>query len=251
MQSRQGAVFELGGLVEVVAAFGLLDLQLHLLDLFFDRAQLIDGTLLLLPLGVEGTLLLAEVGEFLLQSLKPVLAGGIRFTAEGQLLHLQLEDAAIELVDLLGLGGDLHLQPRRGFIHEVDGLVGEEAIGDVAAAEHRGRHQGVVGDAHAMVHFVALLQAAQDRDRVLDGGLIDKDLLEAALQGWILLNVLAVFVQGGGANAAQFPAGQHRFEQVAGIHGTAARTRTHHGVDLIDEQHDLALGGGHLLEHGL
>ena len=63
--------------------------------------------------------------------------------------------------------------------------------------------------------------------------------------------MLAVFIEGGGADAAQFAAGQHRFEQVAGIHGAAAGTGPHHGVDLIDEQHDLALAGGDLLEHGL
>ena len=60
-----------------------------------------------------------------------------------------------------------------------------------------------------------------------------------------------MFIEGGGADATQFAAGQHRLEQIAGIHGTAAGAGTHHGVDLIDEQHDLPFGGGDLLEHGL
>ena len=63
--------------------------------------------------------------------------------------------------------------------------------------------------------------------------------------------MLAVFIERGGADATQFAPGQHRLEQVAGIHGAAAGAGPHHRVDLVDEQHDLALGGGDLLEHGL
>ena len=92
-----------------------------------------------------------------------------------------MQDAAIEFIDLLGLGGDLHLEPGRRFIHQVDRLIGQETIGDVAAAEHGRRHQGVIGDAHAVVHFVALLEAPQDRDGVFHRGLVDKHLLETAL----------------------------------------------------------------------
>ena len=251
VEFAQGAVFQLGGLVEVVAALGLLDLELHLLDLFLDGTELIDRTLLLLPLGIEGALLLAQIGEFLLKPLQPIAAGGVGFTAERELFHLQLQDAAIEFIDLFGLGGDLHLQARRRFIHQIDRFVGQEAIGDVAAAQHGGRHQGVVGDAHAVVHLVALLEAAQDRDRVFHGGLIHEHLLEATLQGGVFFDVLAVLIEGGGADAAQFATSQHRLEQVAGIHSAAGGAGPHHGVDLIDEQHDLALTGGDLLEHGL
>ena len=162
VQGGQGAVLEFGGLVEVVAALGLLDLQLHLLDLLLDGAELIDRALLLLPLGVEGALLFAQIGQLLLQPLQPVATGGIGFTAERELLHLQLQDAAIEFIDLLRLGGDLHLQAGRRFIHQNDRLVRQEAIGDVAAAQHGRRHQGVVGDAHTVVHLRALLEPAQD-----------------------------------------------------------------------------------------
>ena len=61
--------------------------------------------------------------------------------------------------------------------------------------------------------------------------------------------MLAVLVEGGGANAAQFPPGQHRLEQIAGIHGSTGGSSAHHRVDFIDEQHDLAFRGGDLLEH--
>jgi hypothetical protein len=48
--------------------------------------------------------------------------------------------------------------------------------------EGRGGDQRGVLDAHAVVDFVALLEAAQDGDGRLDARLGDKDRLEAALQ---------------------------------------------------------------------
>ena len=82
-------------------------------------------------------------------------------------------------------------------------------------------------------------------------GSLHQHLLEAALQRGVLLDVLAVLVQGGGADAAQLAAGQHRLEQVAGVHGALGRAGADDGVDLVDEQDDAALGALHLLQHGL
>ena len=70
----------------------------------------------------------------------------------------------------------------------------------------------------------------------------------STMTGWnrrsragVLFDVLPVLVQGGGADAVQFAAGQHRLEQVAGVHGALGLARAHDGVQLIDEEDDLAL----------
>ena len=78
--------------------------------------------------------------------------------------------------DLVELGRhrvDLHAQLRRRLVHQVDRLVGQEAVGDVAVRQHRRRHQRRVLELHAVVDLVALAQAAQDADRVLDRRLAD------------------------------------------------------------------------------
>ena len=83
-------------------------------------------------------------------------------------------------------------------------------------------------------------------------GLADEDLLEAALQGGVLLDPLAVLVEGGRADHVQLAAGQHRLEHVAGVHrGVAAGARADDRVQLVDEGDDLAAGVLDLLEHGL
>ena len=82
--------------------------------------------------------------------------------------------------------------------------------------------------------------------------LADEDLLEAALQGGVLLDPLAVLVERGRADHPQLAAGQHRLEHVAGVHrGVAAGARPDDGVQLVDEGDDLALGVLDLGQHGL
>ena len=58
-------------------------------------------------------------------------------------------------VELLGLGIDLHLEACRRLVDQVDRLVGQEAVGDVAVRQRRRRHDRAVGDAHAVVLLVA------------------------------------------------------------------------------------------------
>ena len=102
-----------------------------------------------------------------------------------------------------------------------------------------------------MVHLVALLEPAQDGDGVLDARLADVHRLEAPLEGGVLLDVLAVLVERGGADHAQLAARQHRLDHVAGVHRALGRARADDGVQLVDEGDDLAGGVGDLLEHRL
>ena len=66
---------------------------------------------------------LSSSSEFLLQLDQPV-ARAVVFSLERFALDLQLDDAAIELVQRLRLGVDLHAQPDASLVHQVDGLVG-------------------------------------------------------------------------------------------------------------------------------
>ena len=76
---------------------------------------------------------------------------------------------------------------------------------------------GSAGLPHIKVthHGPPLPEPSEDGDGVDDAGLPHIHLLEAALQGRVLLNVLPVLVQGGGADAAQLAAPKHGLQQVA------------------------------------
>src|SRR5690606_4560878 len=105
---------------------------------------------------------------------------------------------------------------RGGLVHQVDCLVGQETIGNVTVGKRRRRNQGRVRDAHLVMLLVLFLQPAQDGDRILHRRLGNEDRLEAACQRCILLDIFAVFVQRGGADAVQLAARQGGLQQVRG-----------------------------------
>ena len=134
-----------------------------------------------------------------------------------------------------------------GLVDQVDRLVRQVAIGDVADRQVRRRADGVVGDRDLVVLLVALPDAHQDLDRLLERGLLDHHRLESALEGRVALDVLAVLVEGGGADALQLAAGQWRLEDVGGVDRAFGGARTHEGVQLVDEE-DRIVGVAELLD---
>ena len=135
-----------------------------------------------------------------------------------------------------------------GLVDQVDGLVRKVAVGDVAVGQVGGGHHGLVGDRDAVVRLVAVPQPLQDLDGVGQRRLLHLDRLEAALQGRVLLQVLAVLVEGGGADGLQLAPGQHRLQDRGGVDGPFGRPGAHQGVQLVDEQDDVAPGAD-LLQH--
>jgi hypothetical protein len=80
----------------------------------------------------------------------------------------------------------------------------------------------------------------QDLDGVLQRRLVDLDRLEAALERGVLLDVLAVLVERGGADGLQLAAREHRLEDAGRVDGALGGTGTDERVDLVDEEDDVA-----------
>ena len=137
------------------------------------------------------------------------------------------------------LGG--HADLRSGLVHQVDGLIRQEPVADVPLGQLHRSVQRLVGDGQLVVRLIAVAQALQDLQRGLGGRLAHGDGLEAALQRGILLDVLAVLVQGGGADNADLAAAQGGLQNVGGVHGALSRACAHDGVQLVDEQDDVAV----------
>ena len=123
-----------GGLV-VGLALGLLDPDLELLELRLRRPDRRDRRLLRLPALLHRAGLLADLGELALERLEAGLRRVVGLLAQGLALDLELHPPPLELVELDRHRVDLHPQPRRGLVDEVDRLVGQEALGDVALAD--------------------------------------------------------------------------------------------------------------------
>ena len=161
-------------------------------------------------------------------------------------LNLKLHDASAKLVQLSRQRVVLDAQSRGGLVNQVDGLVRQLTVTDVAVRKRGRRNKGRVLDAHAVVSVVARLQTAQNRDRVLNGRLADVDRLKAAFEGLVLLDVLAVLLERRGTDATQLATGQGRLEQIAGVHRPLGLAGPNHRVQLIDKEDDLPgrLGDG-------
>src|SRR5690606_21089117 len=188
--------------------------------------------------------------ELLLDAHEPVLGVGVFLLLERLALHLELQPAAAQRVDLLGQALELHADAAGSLVDEVDRRVRQPAVGDVAVRHLRRGDERRVGDLHAVVDLVLLLDAPEDADGVLDARLLDDDRLEPPFERRVLLD-LAVLVERGGADHAQLAARQRRLQHVAGVHGALGLAGPHDRVQLVYEQDDLPLGLGRLLDDGL
>ena len=155
------------------------------------------------------------------------------------LLLTHVRDLLVELAQLGRARQDRQAQAGAGLVDQVDGLVGQEAVADVAVGEVRGGHDRAVRDLHLVVRLVAVAQPLQDVDRVGKARLGDLDRLEAALERGILLEVLAVLVERRGADRLQLAAGEERLEDRGRVDRALGGARTHEGVDLVDEDDDV------------
>ena len=125
---------------------------------------------------------------------------------------------------------------RGGLVHEVDGFVGQEAIGDIAIAEASRCVERLVADLYPMMCFVAVAQTLEDLDGLLHCRLANHDRLEAALERRVLFDVLTKFVERGGADALEFASRQCRLDDVAGVDCAFSCTRSDERVQFVDEK---------------
>ena len=225
---------------------GLGDAVAQLLLTLLQLTQILKLLTLVLPAVLQLLKLVEGVAAALLM-LHPLLHGRL---LSGQQRAFDAAQFGLGRFHHRRLGGGLHLQISGRFINQIDRLIGQATVADVAICQSHRRLEGVIANADAVVQLVALAHTTQDLQRHIQGWFLDHQLLEAPVQHGIFLQRAAVFLDGGGPNAAQLTSGQGWFEHAAGI---GARTITvHQGVDFIDEQHHpftAFIAGGDLLQN--
>ena len=206
-------------------------------DLFIDHVEQVDAVGP--PLGFHGLFALEAV-LLLLGQLLGLIEG---LLLDGRfLVGPETRDLLLEL--LVGRRGRHPADPQSAarLVDEIDGLVGQVTVGQVAVGQVGRSHQGLVGDGHRMVRLVAVTQALQDLDGEGHVGLFHLDRLETSLEGGVLLEMLAVLVDGGGTDGLELTAGQHRLEDGGGVDSTFGSAGADQCVQLVDEQDDVASG---------
>ena len=189
--------------------------------------------------GLQPFLLLEQGGLpllELLEGLAGLIVGGGQHNLPllgdvGQLL-INLHSPGQSLVVEVHIGG--------GLVNEVDGLVGQETVGDVPLGHGDGQTAHLRRDLHVVIGLVVGGDTLDDLDGILDGGLLHNDRLEPALQGGVLFNILAVFREGGGADDLNLAPGQGGLKDIGGIHGAFGIPGPYQVVDLVNDQDNVA-----------
>ena len=112
-------------------------------------------------MGFLRGLFLLEFGYFPVEELYLLL---VILSLDGFAFDLKLLDPARDLVQLLRQRIHFHTQTSRSLIHQVDGLVGQEPLRNVAVRQLHGRDDGIILDPHFVVILVFLLQTPEDGD---------------------------------------------------------------------------------------
>ncbi len=134
-QSGQFAVLDLRGALELALAGLLFGFEAQGFNLLLQIADAGDRFALLGPAGAQGRDLLLQRGQFALDFVEAGTAVGIGLPLQGGALDFERGRLALELVDLRRHGADLDGERSRRLVDQVDGLVGQEAVADVAVRQ--------------------------------------------------------------------------------------------------------------------
>ena len=124
LQLGQLAVFQLCRTVQIIAALGMLDLAVHVLNLLAELLHAADGFLFVRPLGLHLIVAGAHIGQFFLNLRQARLAQLVGFLLQGSLLDFMLHDLAADFIHFLRHGVHFGADHGAGLVHQVDGLVG-------------------------------------------------------------------------------------------------------------------------------
>ena len=242
---------EFGSLLKIVGTLGFVQLQFGQIKGFTGAAQVGNGLFFLFISGPEFLSGFFQIGGLFFQFGTAFDGGGIFFVAQTGDLDFQLHDAAFIFIQFAGAAVYFCAQSGGGFIHKVDGFIGEKAVGDVLVRQHRSRHKSAVTEFDSVVDLVTFFQSPQNGNGVLHRGGIDHNGLKTAFQSGIFFDIFSVLIQRRGADAVEFSPCQHGFEKISGIHGAFRSPGSHNGMEFIDKEDDPALSADYFIENGL
>ena len=149
--------------------------------------------------------------------------------------RFDLFDVRFKIFDFRRASHRANTRARAGFVHQIDGLVRQIAIGNVTIRKlDCGFHRRISNFGFVML-FVFGPNSLQDQNSFFHRWRFDFDTLEAAFERGVFLNIFAVLVQGRRADALHLTAAEGRLDDIRGIHRAFRRTRADDGVQLINK----------------
>ena len=159
-----------------------------------------------------------------------------------QQLQLQVDVVPV-LFQFWASGGDIRVPQvhvRAGLVQQVDGLIRQKAVCDIALREQDSLPGDLRRNFNPVERFVIVGDAPQDGCGLLQGRLIDRHRLEAALQGGVLFDILPVFVECRRADDLDLAPGEGGLEDIGRVHRALGVPRADEVVHLVDDENDVA-----------
>ncbi|MPM78152.1 hypothetical protein SDC9_125163 [bioreactor metagenome] len=126
-------------------------------DFFLDLLDGFHRVLFVIPLDLHFIEAVAVFGQLLLNPFQALFAELVLFFFEGGFLDFQLDHLTVDLIHLFGHGVNFGTDHGAGFIHQVDGLIREETVGNVPVGKHCRGDQGVILNLNPVEDFIAFL----------------------------------------------------------------------------------------------
>ena len=127
------------------------------------------------------------------------------------------------------------------FIEDVNCLVWQEAILDIAARKHNSSLNSSLGVVDVVVLLVAVLKSVNNRNGVVVVWLADVDRLETPLKCSVLLDMFTVLFCRSCADDLDFSTRQRRLKDGRSVNGALCGAGANDGVNLVNEE-DVILG---------
>ena len=126
-------------------------------------------------------------------------------------------------------------------IKDVNCLVWQEAVLNVAARKHNGSLDSSLGVVDVVVLLVAVLKTVDDRNGVVVVWLADVDRLETPLKCSVLLDMFTILFCRSCTNDLDFSTRQRWLQDGRGVDGALCGAGANDGVNLVNEE-DVILG---------
>ena len=165
---RQQTVAKLGGAGKIIGPLRLLDFiadMLEFLAQFGLSPRWPPFHFAIAPWSLVAAIRL-DIGDFLFEIDQSLLRGGVFFFFQRLAFDGQLGDAPFEGFQFLRHALVFSAKLGGGFIHQIDGFIGEEAVRNITMGEDGGGDQGCILNPDTVVDLILFAQAAQKIEMV-------------------------------------------------------------------------------------
>lgn len=188
-QLRNNAVLKFAGTFITAFPFGNVNFYPRLVQLVLDFSNIGQALFFFFPFVFQTFGLGLKPGNLITDEFQTLSGLFVVFLFERLTFDFQLQNTAVKFIKFFRLGINRHTQRTGRLVHQVDGLVGQKTVADVAVGQGSGGNKRTVGNAHAVMKLKLVLDAAQNGNGFLNARFGNENRLKTTGQSSVLFDV--------------------------------------------------------------